>query len=238
MPRHRVNPCMLADSYKASHFLQYPPSRLAVAYGEFRTSYSGDPDDHRFVFYGLRYVIEEVLSVQWTVEDIDSAERFFSTHSAGNGPFAFPRDLFLSFISDHQGYFPVRIEALPEGTVAHPHIPVFQIYARHQYARLVTFLETLLTHCWYATTVATLSRRTKDVIQRVFDLTVDEEHQWMIHSRLHDFGMRGVTCVDQSIIGGCAHLLNFVGSDTLSAGYYAQMDTQWRSTRGSDHPRV
>ena len=38
----------------------------------------------------------------------------------GNTPFAFPRDLFLSFIKDHQGYFPVRIEALPEGTVAHP----------------------------------------------------------------------------------------------------------------------
>ena len=51
--------------------------------GSFRTSYGGDPEDHRFVFYGLRYVIEEVLSIQWTVEDVDAADRFFSSHSAG-----------------------------------------------------------------------------------------------------------------------------------------------------------
>jgi nicotinamide phosphoribosyltransferase len=28
--------------------------------------------------------------------------------------------------------------------------------------------------------------------------------------------------VEQSIIGGCAHLLNFTGSDTMSAAWYAQ----------------
>jgi len=41
-------------------------------------------------------------------------------------------------------------------------------------------------------------------------------------SRLHDFGFRGCTSVEQSVIGGCAHLLNFDGSDTMSACYYAQ----------------
>lgn len=33
---------------------------------------------------------------------------------------------------------------------------------------------------------------------------------------------RGCTSVEQSTIGGCAHLLSFVGSDTMSAAYYAQ----------------
>lgn len=41
-------------------------------------------------------------------------------------------------------------------------------------------------------------------------------------SRLHDFGFRGCTSVEQSIIGGVAHLINFNGSDTLSAAWYAQ----------------
>jgi nicotinic acid phosphoribosyltransferase len=41
-------------------------------------------------------------------------------------------------------------------------------------------------------------------------------------SRLHDFGFRGCTCLEQSVIGGCAHLLNFNGTDTLSAAFYAQ----------------
>lgn len=40
--------------------------------------------------------------------------------------------------------------------------------------------------------------------------------------QLHDFGFRGCTSVEQSVVGGCAHLLSFLGSDTMSAGYYAQ----------------
>jgi nicotinic acid phosphoribosyltransferase len=43
-----------------------------------------------------------------------------------------------------------------------------------------------------------------------------------LESRLHDFGFRGCTSVEQSIIGGVAHLLNFEGTDTLTAAYYAQ----------------
>ena len=41
-------------------------------------------------------------------------------------------------------------------------------------------------------------------------------------SRLHDFGFRGCTTVEQSMIGGAAHLLNFTGTDTLSAAYHVQ----------------
>jgi len=44
----------------------------------------------------------------------------------------------------------------------------------------------------------------------------------LLQSRLHDFGFRGCTCLEQSVIGGCAHLLNFDGSDTMSACYYIQ----------------
>ena len=45
----------------------------------------------------------------------------------------------------------------------------------------------------------------------------------LLSSRLHDFGFRGCTCLEQSVLGGVAHLLNFDGSDTLSAAYYAQV---------------
>jgi nicotinamide phosphoribosyltransferase len=42
-------------------------------------------------------------------------------------------------------------------------------------------------------------------------------------SRLHDFGFRGCTSVEQSVLGGAAHLLNFTGTDTMPAAYYVQM---------------
>lgn len=35
--------------------------------------------------------------------------------------------------------------------------------------------------------------------------------------------MRGCCTVEQTVLGGTAHLLNFDGSDTLSAAYYAQV---------------
>lgn len=95
------------------------------------------------------------------------------------------------------------------------------------YAPLCTFLETLFTMVWYPTTVATLSRRVRDVIEDYFEATADQGlHHPLIDSRLHDFGFRGCTTVDQSVIGGCAHLLNFTGTDTMSAAYYAQVTPQ------------
>lgn len=72
--------------------------------------------------------------------------------------------------------------------------------------------------------MATLSRRARDVIEAAFEQSADGGWQHpLVTSRLHDFGFRGCTCLEQSVIGGSAHLLNFDGSDTLSACYYTQV---------------
>jgi len=89
------------------------------------------------------------------------------THAAGGQPYPFPRDLFNQFVDENDGYFPVTIEALPEGTVAYIHTPVFIISAEEHYSRLCTFLETILTMVWYPSCVATLSRYSRDAIQEV-----------------------------------------------------------------------
>ena len=79
----------------------------------------------------------------------------------------------------------------------------------------------------YPTTVATLSRRARDRIEAAFEQSVEGgAANPLLASRLHDFGFRGCTCVEQSVLGGVAHLLNFDGSDTLSAAYYAQVRLQ------------
>lgn len=44
---------ILTDSYKASHFLQYPKATRMVAYGEFRQGYDGDTADRRIIWYAL-----------------------------------------------------------------------------------------------------------------------------------------------------------------------------------------
>ncbi|KAI9346967.1 nicotinate phosphoribosyltransferase family-domain-containing protein [Obelidium mucronatum] len=240
LPKH-----ILTDSYKTTHPFLYPEAQKMVAYSEFRTAYKKDPKDHRIVLYGLRYVIQTYLEQKWTQADLDRADLFFKTHKASLDaahPYAeypFPKELFQKvknlkvefrlpifpqIIDENDGYFPVTINALPEGSVIYPHTPVIQITAKGEYSRLVTYLETLLTHLWYPSTVATLSRKCKDLIHEYFVKTVDEEAMFLIQSRLHDFGFRGCTSVEQSVIGGAAHLLNFDGTDTMSAAFYVQFD--------------
>ena len=46
------------------------------------------------------------------------------------------------------GYFPVRLQALREGTAIYARVPVYQITASGKYAPLCTYIETLLTMVW------------------------------------------------------------------------------------------
>lgn len=211
-----------------------------VAYGEFRHSFNKDPEDQRVVFFGIRYFIDTYLNRQWTEKDVERCEHFFSTHNAGSTAFPFPKELFLRFIRENRGYFPIKVQALPEGSVIYPHTPVYQITAEAPYASLVTYMETLLTMVWvsrfltrphpqYPSTVATLSRRCRSVIEAAFDSSVDKNQSFLLESRLHDFGFRACTSVEQAILGGSAHLINFEGSDTLAACYYAQYE--WNGGR-------
>src|SRR5688572_15369365 len=92
---------VLTDSYKASHFLMYPEAELMVAYGEFRGNFQKDKTDSRFIFYGMRYIIENFVAVRWTEEDVEQADEFYRTHGAGFTPFPFPKDLFLEFVREN-----------------------------------------------------------------------------------------------------------------------------------------
>ncbi|KAJ1513789.1 hypothetical protein HMI54_014679 [Coelomomyces lativittatus] len=219
-PHIHIPPFLLTDSYKLCHFELYPEAKEMCAYGEFRSGFENDVTDTRMIFFGLRYILETYICKPWTYIDLIQTENFLSQHYLGQ-KYPFPKHLFEKMIKENQGYFPVRIEALKEGSIVYPHVPLFQITTKDEYAPLVTYLETLLCMVWYPSTVATLSRRCKTSIHSAFEKS--SENWAMLDSRLHDFGFRGCTSVEQSVLGGCAHLLNFTGTDTLSAAYHAQM---------------
>ncbi|KAJ2220265.1 hypothetical protein EV180_003348 [Coemansia sp. RSA 518] len=213
---------LLTDSYKASHAAVFPSALSATAYAEFRQPFNNDPSDHRMVFYGLQYIITTYVSRVWTDTDVDTAKAFFSTHNAGHSAFPFPETLFRKFVRENNGHFPIRIYAMREGSVVYPHTPVMQISARDEYAGLVTYLESVLLMTWYPSAVATLSRKAHTRIKERYSQSVDDSAMWTLESRMHDFGFRACTCVEQSMLGGAAHLLTFAGSDTMSAAYYVQ----------------
>jgi nicotinamide phosphoribosyltransferase len=200
------------DSYKVSMFKQYPAGTTGVySYIESR---GGRYD--RTVFFGLQAFIKEYLLAPITQVDIDIADEILTAHGE-----PFNRSGWQYILDKHRGYLPVVIRAVPEGTV----VPVKNVLATIENTDpecfwLTTWLETaLLRAVWYGTTVATQSWTIKQVILDYLERTGDPSG---IDFKLHDFGARGVSSLESAGIGGAAHLVNFMGTDTISGILFAR----------------
>ena len=218
------NICWLSDSYKVSHYKQYPPgTRRIYSYFESRSG-SVHPAT---TFFGLQYFLKEYLvGPVVTAEKIDRAERLFNRHFGGK---VFNRPGWEYILNVHGGRLPVEIKAVPEGTVVGESNVLMTVEnTDNEVPWLTNYLETLLVQTWYPSTVATQSRAMKQVILKYLAKTGDTS---LVDFKLHDFGFRGVTCPEQAAIGGASHLLNFKGTDTapglvLLDEFYGQFDKE------------
>lgn len=202
------NICWLSDSYKVSHYKQYPPrTRRVYSYFESRSG-SVHPQT---TFFGLQYWLKQYLAGPVvTAEKIDKAEVLFNKHF---GSKVFNRAGWEHILNKHGGYLPVEIKAAPEGTVVNSSNVLMTVENTDDESYWLTnYLETMLVQVWYPSTVATQSREMKKVITHYLTATGDPS---LVDFKLHDFGFRGVTCPEQAAIGGAAHLINFRGTDTI-----------------------
>lgn len=204
-----MNPNIIlnTDSYKTSHYLQYPPNTSTIS--SYIESRGGDIDET--VFFGLQMYIMKYLLHPFTQSDIDQAESILKTHGV-----PFNKEGWQYILARHKGFLPMSIQAVDEGTVVPTGNVLVQAYNTDpKCAWLTSYLETsLLRAVWYPTTVATRSREIKKIIKKYLELTGTPED---IDFKLHDFGARGVSSMESAEIGGLAHLINFKGTDTLSA---------------------
>lgn len=210
--RH-INPILNTDSYKLSHFKQYPPgTEYVYAYCESR---GGEFD--KALFFGLQMFVKQYLLQPITKEDIDKAER----RAAGHGV-PFNREGWEYILYNHKGLFPVEIRAVPEGSVvAARNVLVTIVNTDPKCFWLTSYVETaLLRAVWYPTTVATISYQCKKIIKKYLEKTADNLDG--LPFKLHDFGARGTETYESACIGGVSHLVNFMGTDTLSSLDYAE----------------
>lgn len=210
-----LTPITRTDSYKASHFLQYPPgSQFVSSYIEPR---GGDFDE--IVFFGLQAYIKEYLMTPITLADVEAAKALYEAHGE---PFNY--EGWTAIVEDHGGLLPIEIKALPEGTVHAPGIPQVQVVnTDSRFPWLTSYVETsMLRAVWYPSTVASLSRRAKQYIWNGLVMTADDPEA-EIGFKLHDFGARGATCSEAALLGGMGHLVNFMGTDTIEALVGAMM---------------
>lgn len=212
----RINPLVKTDSYKIGHSYMYPENmNYMFDYVEARKG-----GEHPYaVFFGLQMFIQDYLLNPFTQEDINEAAEFYAIHFGRDD--VFNKEMFQYILDEYNGYIPVTIKAVPEGTVV-PENNVLCTFECNdpKCASVVSFLETMATsYIWYGTTVATNSYAMKQIIKEYADATCDSYDHMPF--ALHDFGARGVIPGGQGI-GGAAHLVNFMGSDTLEGVYAAQ----------------
>ena len=196
------------DSYKASHYLQYPPkSEFVSSYIEAR---GGEFEE--VLFFGLQAFIKEYLLTPFRQNDIDEAKEIFKAHGV-----PFNLEGWQYILDKYNGYLPIKIEAIPEGVVVPTKTALVQVINTDpKVPWLTSYIETsLLRAIWYPTTVATISWRIKRLI-REYLIKTDENIEGL-EFKLHDFGSRGVSSRESAEIGGMAHLINFMGTDTISA---------------------
>ncbi len=213
------NLILLSDGYKYSHVHFYTDKlKKKISYLEARGGMFGET-----LFAGLQIPLVKFLEgVAITKLDVDEAyERLGTKYGHFRREGIFDRSKFDYIVEKHGGKLPIKIKAVPEGTVVNHHNILMSIESLDEdCAWIVNFIEGLLLQIWYPIAVATLSREIKKIVTKAYRLTTDmsnEEIDAAVKLVLNDFGFRGVSSVESSSIGGLAHHINFDGSDNIIA---------------------
>jgi nicotinamide phosphoribosyltransferase len=195
------------DSYKASMYKQYPPGTEYVY--SYIASRGGKYD--RTEALGAQEFAKYLASIRVTKEEVELANKIWTAHGE---PFNY--DGWMYIVNELGGKLPIKFMAVKDGMI----IPTKNVLATIVNTDpncfwLTTWVETAaLRAIWYPTTVGTTSWHIKQEILNYLEKSGDPT---TIGFKLHDFGARGVSSIDSARIGGAAHLVNFLGTDTMSA---------------------
>ncbi len=193
------------DSYKTSMFRQYPKgTEYVYSYIEARGGAYAETE-----LLGVQ-ALSQYLAIPITQDQLDYADKIWTAHGE-----PFNREGWQYILDKHNGKLPLRIRAAREGRI----IPIRNVLCTIENTDpkcywLTTWVETAaLRAIWYPSTVGTISWNIKQVILNYLEKSGDPS---TIGFKLHDFGARGVSSGESAGIGGAAHLVNFMGTDTMS----------------------
>ena len=223
------------DSYKFSQWMQYPKGTTHIS--SYIESRGGEDVS---VFFGPQAFIKDYLLTPITMADIDRAERIVTAHGL-----PFNREGWEIIVREYNGYLPLEIQSVPEGTVMETRNVQMQVVNTDpRMWWLTSYIETaLLRAVWYPSTVATKSRKMKVIIAKALQETSDVPVMDQLMFKLHDFGARGASSGETAILGGMAHLVNFMGTDTAEAlvgvmAYYNTDQVVGFSIPASEHSTI
>jgi nicotinamide phosphoribosyltransferase len=215
-----INPALLTDGYKTGHHQQYPEGTTLV-YSNFT------PRSNKYAPKGCDMVVS--FGQQLIMKQIHESFRkdfFDQPKEAVCNEIKEEISLYLGIDYDvahfealHDlGHLPIKVKALPEGTLVPIKVPVLTIYNTNpDFYWITNYLETLISNLlWKPITSATIAFQYKRVLTE-WALKTNQEAKEFVYWQGHDFSMRGLDSIDAVISSGLGHLTSFYGTDSLPA---------------------
>jgi nicotinamide phosphoribosyltransferase len=220
----RINPMLMTDFYKISHRIMGVEGTEKI-YSTFTPRSSRIEGIDRVVFFGLQGFIKEYLieyfneqffnkNKEVVVNDYKRIiENTLGKQSATTEHIEALHDL---------GYLPIKICALPEGSLVPIRCPMFTIENTHKdFYWLTNFLETLISACvWKPCTSTTIVKQYRDICEEWAERTAETKN--FIDFQCHNFSYRGMHSNEDGIVCGAGHMLYFKGSDTIPSIQYLE----------------
>lgn len=213
-----------ADGYKFGHPIQYPDGTEIVVSN--LTSRSTRRNTSHVVLIGNQYFVKRELIERWNTEFFQKPKaevvgqftRYINSYFGPGNNVGFHHIAALHDL----GYLPIKIYALPEGTVYPLRVPCLVIYNTHpDFYWLTNFLETILsTNIWGMCTSATTAKIYKDLLTYYAMKTVGNVS--FVPYQAHDFSFRGMFGAEAAIMSSFSHICCFVGSDTFPVLKFAE----------------
>jgi len=213
-PEGHRNILLSTDVYKMGHMEQFAPGTTKIYSNIVARS---EKKYHGVLNFGTQYYLMEYLSRGVTPRD---TEEFLDLRKDILG--ATPEGVAQKMRALAKlGYVPLRIKAAPEGYTYPIQAPLLTaVNTLPEFAWVTGFFESLLLKIWNTCTVATYSKKLKTLMQIYADVTC--ENRDFVPFQVHDFGYRGCSSEETAALSGMSHLVNFLGTDTVSAVHFAK----------------
>jgi nicotinamide phosphoribosyltransferase len=213
-------PTVLCDFYKTSHRPQYPKGTQRIYSTLVPRSNKYFPLASKVVVWGIQAFIKKYLLVFFDQHFFNRPKKTVVAEYKRVIKFTLgvenPDTKHIEELHD-LGYLPIKIKALKEGTLAPIKIPILTIEnTDDRFFWITNYLETILsTQTWQAITSATIAHEFRKLLDKFAMETIGSTEG--VEFQGHDFSMRGMSSLETAELSGAAHLLSFVGTDTIPA---------------------
>lgn len=254
-----MNPFLATDGYKTGHHKMYPQG-TSLVYSNFtpRSAKHAPEGVDMVVSFGQQMVMRHIKEMfdehffktklrKLRTYSSEEALRLERDHVCEEIKKEYSTYLNTDYDVSHiealwdLGYLPIKVKALPEGTLVPMGVPVLTIYnTLPEFYWLTNFLETLISNLlWKPMTSATIAHQYKKNLMSWAKKT-DKENIGFVEFQGHDFSMRGMDSIAATVSSGLGHATSFLGSDSLpvihgARKYYDERDFVVGSVNATEH---